>query len=313
MDKIRIKFTDFWTDDLNNIFLYKILTEHFQVELSDEPDVLIYSVFGHEHLNYKCKKIYFTSENTIPDYNLCDYSIGFNYDDKNDRHIRYPLYLFYNDINKLIRSKVFTQEDIKHKDKFCLFVVSNPKAKERIEFFTKLNNIKRVDSAGAVLNNMPNGWRIPNGEKYSFLETYKFNIAFENSSTVGYTTEKIFEPLVCNTIPIYWGDPQVTKDFNPESFINVHDYASQEDVINRIIEVDNNPDLYLKMLNAPRLYNNVVPEHLKPERLIEFLERALMSDIKPVSQTTPFQFHKMKVRASMLRSRIQGAIKHRIG
>ena len=51
------------------------------------------------------------------------------------------------------------------------------------------------------------------------------------------------------SIPIYWGNPLVTKDFNPKAFINCNDYDNDFDaVIERIKELDNDPDKYLAML-----------------------------------------------------------------
>lgn len=43
---IRIRFVDFWDDFVpeNNIF-YQLLSEHYDVELSDTPDYLFCSVF----------------------------------------------------------------------------------------------------------------------------------------------------------------------------------------------------------------------------------------------------------------------------
>lgn len=297
---IKVKFTDFWTDDLQVIWLYNILHQHFNIELSDDPDVLIYSVFGYKHLDYNCKKIHFTTENTLPDYAYCDYSIGFNYDEGNSQHLRYPLYLFYKDVNELVKTKAITAEDIRHKDKFCTFIVSNPKAEERIEFFKLLDAVKHVDSAGKVLNNMPEGWQLPDGEKLNFLRRYRFNVAFENSSSPGYTTEKIFEPMFYETIPIYWGDPLVSKDFNPGSFINVKDFPNYHDAIKYVMEVENNPDLYLKILNEPLLNGNVVPHHLKFDRLLEFFEKALHEKITPVSQKPRYFFSKAKMKTHIL-------------
>lgn len=306
---VKVKFVDFWTKDVEIIWLYHILKKHFNVEFSDEPDVLVYSVFGYEHLNYNCKKICFITENTIPDYSYCDYSIGFNYDESNPRHLRYPLFLFYKDVNELIKTKTITTEDIIHKDKFCVFIVSNPKANERKEFFTQLNEIKRVDSAGKVLNNMPDNWQLPDGEKLNFLKRYRFNIAFENSSAPGYTTEKIFEPMFYETIPIYWGDPLVYRDFNPRSFINVMDYPDYKSVIDYVMEVENNQDLYLKILNEPLLVGNVVPEHLKFDRLLEFLERALYEKIAPVSQKPKYILSKAKMKTQMLQEQVAAKLR----
>ncbi len=46
----------------------------------------------------------------------------------------------------------------------CAFMYSNPNAKERIEFFTKLSQYKKVDSAGKVLNYMGDGYVANNVE-----------------------------------------------------------------------------------------------------------------------------------------------------
>ena len=67
----------------------------------------------------------------------------------------------------------------------------------------------------------------------------------------GYTTEKLVHAMAAHTIPIYWGNPQVSEDFNPKSFINCHDYSSLEAVIERIIEVDQNESLYRHYLEEP--------------------------------------------------------------
>ena len=73
--------------------------------------------------------------------------------------------------------------------------------------------------------------------------------AFENTSSNGYTTEKLYQPLQAFSIPIYWGNPLVVRDFNPKAFINCNDYDNDFDaIINRVKEIDKNPDLYLSIL-----------------------------------------------------------------
>ena len=101
---------------------------------------------------------------------------------------------------------------------FCSFLYSNEKARERIDFFHRLSEVGRVDSGGKVLNNI--GYRVE--DKLKFYGKYKFSIAFENSQFPGYTTEKILHAFMANTVPIYWGNPLVGNDFNPDSFINCH-------------------------------------------------------------------------------------------
>ena len=69
--------------------------------------------------------------------------------------------------------------------------------------------------SGRVLNTL--GHRV--ADKQAFLRDYKFTIAFENESHPGYTTEKIVEPMLADSIPIYWGDPLVGTDFEVESWL----------------------------------------------------------------------------------------------
>jgi len=105
-------------------------------------------------------------------------------------------------------------------------------------------------------------------DKIAFLRNYKFTIAFENSSHPGYTTEKILHPFVANSIPIYWGNPLVAKDFNPKSFINCHDYINFEEVIEKIIEIDTDDDLYQEYLREPVFTGNVENEYINEANIL---------------------------------------------
>ena len=57
--------------------------------------------------------------------------------------------------------------------------------------------------------------------------------------------------FAAGTIPIYWGATDVCKDFNPKSFINVHDYKSLDEVCQRVIEIDTDENEYLAMCKEP--------------------------------------------------------------
>ena len=120
---------------------------------------------------------------------------------------------------------------------------------------------KHVDCPGAVLNNMPNfsprGRKSKDwwGDKIKYISKYKFTIAFENESAPNYVTEKIFDPFYVGSIPIYWGAPNVTEYFDPNSFINVRDFASFGEVIEYIKEINNNDELYQKMRSTPPIHS----------------------------------------------------------
>ena len=257
MKLIKIKFVDFWNGFIqDNNIIYNTLAKHFKVELSDSPQILFYSIFGEEHFNYKCIRVFYTSENIRANFLECDYAITFDIS-KNKNHLRLPLWFVYYTgylenygVAKLdsLQYKKEILEAWKSKKKFCCFIVSNPSNPERIAFFKSLNEVRKVDSAGLVLNNI--GYTLNGGswEKFKFIKDYKFVIAFENSSYPGYVTEKIIEPLMAGCIPIYWGTPTVNNDINTNRFINVHEYKNIDEVIKKIISIDNDDQLALSIL-----------------------------------------------------------------
>jgi alpha(1,3/1,4) fucosyltransferase len=108
--------------------------------------------------------------------------------------------------------------------------------------------------------------------KLEFQSHCKFTIAFENSSSPGYTTEKLLHAYITGTVPIYWGNPEVTRDFNPASFINCHDFNNFEEVVERVKEVDQNDKLYDEILQEPAFRENAIPPQLQKEKLVAFLK-----------------------------------------
>jgi len=273
--KLKIKFVDFYDGFIwNGHCLYKYLNQHFELELSDTPDLIIYSCYGTEFLKYSCPRIFYTAENIRPNFRFCDFAVSFDYNN-NKNHFRLPLYSVYF-TNQNLTKRRDAKALLHKKTGFCSFVVSNAKeSEERINFFHELSKYKQVASGGKYANNVGR----PVANKRNFISKYLFNIAFENSSFPGYTTEKIAEPWLEGCIPIYWGDPEVTRDINPDCFINMHNFNSFDAAIAYIKEVDVSPELQTKYLSAPFFMNNEVPEYLKDEviakKLKHFIDKCL--------------------------------------
>ena len=247
---IKVNFADFGPRfQKEHNYFTRLLFDHYKLELTENPDFLFYSVFGESYRKYDCIRIFYTGENRRPNFYECDYAFSFDHDDYGGRNYRLPVYVGHTscDVTELTREKPDLDSIVTSKTKFCNFLVSNSKAKERIEFFYKLSKYKKVDSGGRFLNNI--GGPVKN--KMEFIQDYKFTIAFENFSYPGYTTEKILDPMCCHSIPIYWGNPFVYKDFNTKSFINCHEYEDFDEVIERIIEVDSDNELYKRYLAEP--------------------------------------------------------------
>jgi hypothetical protein len=283
---IKVNFADFGPRfQKEHNYFTRLLFDHYKLELTENPDFLFYSVFGESYRKYDCIRIFYTGENRRPNFYECDYAFSFDHDDYGGRNYRLPVYVGHTscDVTELTREKPDLDSIVTSKTKFCNFLVSNSKAKERIEFFYKLSKYKKVDSGGRFLNNI--GGPVKN--KMEFIQDYKFTIAFENSSYPGYTTEKILDPMCCHSIPIYWGNPFVYKDFNTKSFINCHEYEDFDEVIERIIEVDSDNELYKRYLAEPYFNNNEVNEYVKKDNILRKFEYIFSNkdNIVPVART----------------------------
>ena len=303
---LRLCFTDFWSNfSPVEFWLFQLLTKDFNVVLDQsDPDLLIFCDYGIRHLDFRCHKIYYSHENTTADPKLCDYSFCFH--GRGAKHQYFPN-LVENRFFEQIRSNTISAElrslRATPKAKFCNFVYSNAKPKERIAFCRSLARYKRVDCPGEVLNNQPPfdtnagcycGGSIAD-QKAEFLRHYKFTIAFENESVPNYTTEKIFHAFVAGSIPIYWGNPNVARLFNPRSFINCHDFGSFADAIDLVKAIDQDDDLLAAYQQAPPILVDSPLTSLS----VAFLRTRLreiafaVSTHPPVSQQTLFPVRRL--------------------
>ncbi|GIT92600.1 hypothetical protein JANAI62_31630 [Jannaschia pagri] len=61
---------------------------------------------------------------------------------------------------------------------------------------------------GAPVDVMGRGYK-PFEDKSDGLAPYRYSVVIENSRERGYITEKLIDAVLCRTIPIYWGAPDV--------------------------------------------------------------------------------------------------------
>lgn len=282
MENLRICFSDF-PGEFNPTRILGVLRRNFDITIDDErPDWVFFSVFGHNYLKYAdAVRIFFTGENVSPDFNLCDYAFGFDWITFGDRYYRCPNYVLYEHYKELqVRrhSNLDLRQIARVKTDFCNFIYTNGNAHPfRDKFFQELSRYRRVDSAGQHLNNLgytpgaayTGDWP---GDKVTFQKSYKFSIAFENSSSPGYTTEKLVHALAADTIPIYFGNPLVARDFNPRRFVNCHDFDSTDAIIGRVAEIDRDDELFLSIVNEPFFPDDQVPGNLTEDALLRRFE-----------------------------------------
>lgn len=117
-------------------------------------------------------------------------------------------------------------------------------------------------------------------DKVSFLGGYKFNVAFENSASPGYTTEKIMEPLLAHTLPIYYGNPRIEDDFREDCMIRVRSPDDLERAIEEIVSLDNDEAAYLERVKGPCAIHDSEWFDLRLEKFLLQIVNAPKSEAK---------------------------------
>lgn len=74
----------------------------------------------------------------------------------------------------------------------------------------------------------------PVTNKHAEMSNYQFCLSIENIALNGYITEKIIDPLVSQSIPIYFGAPDIKTSIPEDVFINGDSYKSTTELINKI-------------------------------------------------------------------------------
>jgi len=270
------------------LFFMDVLQQRYHLEIDNHsPDYLLFGDdnFGTSNKKFSkkdCIKIFYTGENRRPEQYDCHYAITFDHNN-NPWHYRLPLFVIYMWALKNIHNTKYGKNyifnpEVKTKDRFCTFVVQNPRCEERNTFFQTLNAIKPVDSGGPLYNNI-NAKLDGEEAKIDFLSTRKFNICFESMSYPGYLTEKILHAFFAGTIPIYWGSTTVESDFNRDSFINVHNFKNQQEAIDYVLKVDEDDELYNKIVSAPKFVNRVPPSYLFYNNFLNWFDAVVYQKI----------------------------------
>lgn len=275
----RIAFADVDAPSVEAVLRFVSDRYDFELTRDYDADYVFHSVGGYAVLKYPGVRIFITGENVSPNFGISDYAMAFDKLHFGDRYCWLPLIKLFRDVYIILCSPRPTVEAVlAQKTGFCAYVMSNTtdSADERTRIFDLLSAYKQVNSGGRWKNNV--GGRV--ADKLAFQAKHKFVIAFENTSWPGYMTEKFAEAAASNAVPIYWGDPDIGKIFNPKAFINCHDFQTLEEVVEEVKKVDQDDELYRQMLSEPWFPNGIEPECLRDETFAAFLSNIFDQDPK---------------------------------
>ncbi|MDO5470014.1 MAG: glycosyltransferase family 10 [Akkermansia sp.] len=262
---IRIGFVDFWGDYIpTDGVIYKTLRKKYDIVIdNDKPEYLFFSCYGYRHIEYEdVVKIFYTHENVFPDFNWCDYSISYMRDSIGGRNLYFPSAFCHDEV------VVPSHPDELLNRNFCNFIYSQDYigygAKYRKQVCMEIMKYRDVDCPGKVLNNMSSSelskrvdknW---NSSKINFLKKYKFTIAFENTNRDGYITEKLIDPLLAGSVPIYWGSEGNVYPLEKDCMICANDYPDIDSLMERIKLVDSHDDVYMSICQANPIRKGVL-------------------------------------------------------
>jgi hypothetical protein len=228
--KIRIKFQNGINYQTAISAVLNIVTDKFDFEESDQPDYILFAPYGNDiptpgpyvRIGYFC-------ENITPDLDICEWAFGIP-SEQAVNSAKYKRIQWHGlEPQDLVKKNYDIEAILASKTRFCNFLYSH-KVPYREAFFKQLSKYKKIDAPGKSMNNMPSIDNTISGDKWGFkrqfLSQYKFTIAFESYVYPGYQTEKLYDAMLCQSIPIYCGDPNISQIFNTKSFLNAADYIN---------------------------------------------------------------------------------------
>ena len=108
-------------------------------------------------------------------------------------------------------------------------------------------------------------------KKYEVLQNYKFSLCYENlKDEKGYVTEKIFDCMRSNCVPIYWGASNIHDYVDKEAFIDRRNFNTNEELSNYINHVSEED--YMNYLTA-------IGDYIKSKKFKKFLSTSFVNNI----------------------------------
>jgi hypothetical protein len=129
-------------------------------------------------------------------------------------------------------------------------------------------------------------------DKWDVLAPYRYSIAFENVCAPLYFTEKLMDCFVCETMPIYVGDPQITACFPRESLVVIDPDAP--DVVEKIRSVVES-DLWARNRDAILEAKRRVLNHYN---VFAMLARLISEETRPAGPLVPIRVSSVALRPS---------------
>jgi len=113
---------------------------------------------------------------------------------------------------------------------------------KRIEFIKVLQKENIIDVFGKENYHNFECYKhsVPNEDPSLILGKYKYYFMCENNQQLDYATEKIWEPIICESLCFYWGCPNLSDYIDSRAYVelDLNDMEKSKEIVKRAIEED---------------------------------------------------------------------------
>ena len=224
-------------DENFKINFFGVFNPHNNLAYPMDGKKVFYSM---EDLNYRFLEMKYRFDKYALDY--VDLSMGYDIVD-HPKYLRFPFWILRH------ISPDATEEDIERKvikwnstsyekSKDVSVIASHDWAGTRTLIDNDINKFTNVLYAGKWKNNTSELFDYYNNNKFAFLKEFKFNNCAENLLVDAYVTEKIFDAIDCDCIPLYAGggdylEPEIINQNAIIRWEGNKEYGCDPDVLKR--------------------------------------------------------------------------------
>lgn len=166
-----------------------------------------------------------------------------------DKNYDWGLFLKDENINKTKSTSVIVRKDYaSYWDHLEIKDVSKIIYKLRTDLSIKLSENKEIDVYGTHWENNSENIFGAAWNKRVGLNEYRFSFCSENSIQKNYISEKFWDVILTNTVPIYLGCSNIDEYIPSDYYINLNQYGDDIDVMSDLInDITKNSDTLYKI------------------------------------------------------------------
>ncbi len=246
---------------LINIVLNKFKNYKIVDNINESLDIVIFTDFDNLNLNKSSINIFINGENEVirPCNSYTDIAI------LSSKIMKYNYNIYLPQLFTSLWERRTNYKNVLNnsREKFCAYMYSYD-LEYRVELYNFISQYKKVDALGKSCNNIIEDDRFLYNDNLTYNDTaiqkyskYKFVLALENGIADGYITEKLINPIIAGSIPIYAGSKDTFEIINKKRVIYVYDFENYDKLLEYIKIVDNNNDLYNYIVSEPIFIGNL--------------------------------------------------------